>query len=218
MTLWSLAAGPLVNVALLPVLYVVVHMAGSLGWRSTMPDAYEFLVSVLWINGILLAFNMLPVYPLDGGQILRSLLWYVMGRGRSLMVATVVGFVGIAGLVVAAVWSRSLWTGAVCVFLLMNCWNGLQRARVLLRFAKLPRRPGFACPSCRTAPPVGPFWKCGQCGQSFDTFETRGACPNCARVYPVTMCLDCGEQHAMTDWAEDAYAGMGVVSGTFEAK
>jgi Zn-dependent protease len=217
-TLWSLAAGPLVNVALLPVLYVVVHMAGSLGWRSTMPDAYEFLVSVLWINGILLAFNMLPVYPLDGGQILRSLLWYVMGRGRSLMVATVVGFVGIAGLVVAAVWSRSLWTGAVCVFLLMNCWNGLQRARVLLRFAKLPRRPGFACPSCRTAPPVGPFWKCGQCGQSFDTFETRGACPNCARVYPVTMCLDCGEQHAMTDWAEDAYAGMGVVSGTFEAK
>jgi hypothetical protein len=37
-------------------------------------------------------------------------------------------------------------------------------------------------------------------------------------VYPVTMCLDCGEQHAMTDWAEDAYAGMGVVSGTFEAK
>jgi Zn-dependent protease len=119
-TLWSLAAGPLVNVALLPVLYVVVHMAGSLGWRSTMPDAYEFLVSVLWINGILLAFNMLPVYPLDGGQILRSLLWYVMGRGRSLMVATVVGFVGIAGLVVAAVWSRSLWTGAVCVFLLMN--------------------------------------------------------------------------------------------------
>jgi Zn-dependent protease len=217
-TLWSLAAGPLVNVALLPVLYISMTAARSMGWAQSMPDVYEFLVSVLWIDLILLAFNLLPVYPLDGGQILRSLLWFVIGRARSLMVATAVGFVGIAGLVALAVWSRSLWTGAVCVFLLLNCWSGLQRARVMLRFAKLPRRPGFACPSCRTAPPVGPFWKCGACGQSFDTFETRGVCPNCAHAYPVTMCLDCGEQRPMTEWAADAYAGMGVVSGSFEAK
>jgi hypothetical protein len=32
------------------------------------------------------------------------------------------------------------------------------------------------------------------------------------------MCLDCGEQRPMTEWAADAYAGMGVVSGSFEAK
>jgi Peptidase family M50 len=183
-----------------------------------MPDAYEFVRMVLLIDALLLAFNMLPVYPLDGGQILRSLLWFVIGRARSLMVATVLGFVGIAGLVALAVWSRSLWTGAVCVFLLMNCWSGLQRARAMLRFAKLPRRPGFACPSCRTAPPVGPFWKCGACGQNFDTFETRGVCPNCAHEFPVTMCLDCGEQHAMTEWAADAQVVPGVVSASFEAK
>ena len=38
-----------------------------------------------------------------------------------------------------------------------------EQARALLRMAKLPRREGFACPSCKTAPPVGAFWKCSRC-------------------------------------------------------
>ena len=52
---------------------------------------------LFFINLGLLVFNMLPIYPLDGGQILRSLLWFAMGRARSLMAATIVGFIGVAG-------------------------------------------------------------------------------------------------------------------------
>jgi Zn-dependent protease len=95
-TLWSIAAGPLVNVALLPVLLAAGGVARSMGWQQTLPDAYQFIHAVLWIDILLLAFNILPVYPLDGGQILRSLLWFVLGRGRSLAAATVIGFIGIA--------------------------------------------------------------------------------------------------------------------------
>ena len=62
-----------------------------------MPDAYHFVRSVLGIDIGLLVFNILPIYPLDGGQILRSLLWFPLGRARSLMVATVLGMVGIVG-------------------------------------------------------------------------------------------------------------------------
>ena len=91
-TLWSIAAGPLVNVVLLPVLYTAVVVARSAGWAQAMPDVYQLLRAVLWIDLSLLIFNMLPIYPLDGGQILRSLLWFVLGRGRSLMVTTVLGF------------------------------------------------------------------------------------------------------------------------------
>jgi Zn-dependent protease len=216
-TLWSIAAGPLVNVALLPVLYGLIMVSRS-GWIDTMPDAYQFVRAVFYIDLVLLIFNMLPIYPLDGGQILRSLLWFVLGRARSLMAAVIVGFMGAAGLIAFAVWTRSLWTAAICVFIGINCWGGLQRARVLLRLAKLPRRPGFACPACKTAPPLGSFWKCGNCQQQFDTFETRGVCPHCRAEYPVTMCLDCREQHPMSEWVQDAYAGMGVVSGSFQAK
>ena len=87
-TLWSIAAGPLVNVALLPMLAGLFYFGRSAGWAHAIPDIYKLLRAVLWVDVILLVFNMLPIYPLDGGQILRSLLWFVIGRARSLMVAT----------------------------------------------------------------------------------------------------------------------------------
>src|SRR5208282_3634552 len=80
-TLWSIAAGPLVNVGLLPVLFGLGMLSRWLGWAAAMPDVYALLRAVWFINLGLLIFNMLPIYPLDGGQILRSLLWFVMGRG-----------------------------------------------------------------------------------------------------------------------------------------
>ena len=169
-TLWSIAAGPLVNVALLPVLYGLFLLSLSLGWPTALHDAHALIRSVLIIDVVLLAFNLLPVYPLDGGQILRSLLWFVMGRARSLMVATIIGFIGVMGFVALALWMRSAWFGILAFYMLTNCRSGLQQARALLRFAKLPRRDGFACPSCRIAPPVGDYWKCGQCAQAFDMF------------------------------------------------
>jgi hypothetical protein len=134
------------------------------------------------------------------------------------MVATVLGFVGIVGFFGLALWWRSVWIGAISVFMLMNCWAGLQHARHLLRIAKLPRRPGFACPSCRTAPPMGAYWKCGACGQAFDTFETRAICPNCATRFDLTRCLDCGEQHSMNEWVVGSYAGVGTMNGSYTAK
>ena len=199
-TLWSIAAGPLVNVALLPVTLGALAMARGAGWPDGMPDAYAFLRVVAWTNVVLLAFNILPFYPLDGGQILRSLLWFVLGRARSLMVATVLGLVGIAGFIGLALWQRSLWTAAIAGFMLLNCWNGLKQARALLAIAKLERRPGFKCPSCRTAPPLGGYWQCGACGQRFDTFATRSVCPMCGARHETTTCLDCQERAAMEEW------------------
>jgi Zn-dependent protease len=185
-TLWSIAAGPLVNVVLIPILWIAVTMSRSTGMAATAPDVFHLLQSVFWINVGLLVFNILPIYPLDGGQILRSLLWFVMGRARSLMVATILGLIGVVGFIGLAIWQQSVWYGALAVFMLLNCWGGLQHARALLKLAKLPRRDGFSCPTCNTAPPVGEFWKCGKCGQAFDTFQTHAACPHCGTQYAQT--------------------------------
>src|SRR5207253_3596718 len=84
-TLWAIAAGPLVNVVLLPILTLLGLWSRSSGMALAMPNAHALLPAVWVINLGLLIFNMLPIYPLDGGQILRSLLWFVVGRARSLM-------------------------------------------------------------------------------------------------------------------------------------
>ena len=199
-TLWSIAAGPLVNVVLIPILSLLGIVSRSLGWAAAMPDFQALLRAVWFINFALLIFNMLPIYPLDGGQILRSLLWYVLGRARSLMVAASIGLLGVAGFIVLTLWMRSVWYGLIAAFMLMNCWSGLKQARVLSRLEKLPRRDGFACPRCKTAPPLGLFWKCGTCGQPFDTFQTQAACPHCATRFDVTACLDCGGPNPMGAW------------------
>ena len=199
-TLWSIAAGPLVNVVLVPVLYTIGTAVKTSSINATVPDLILLIRAVAWINMGLLVFNILPVYPLDGGQILRSLLWFVLGRARSLMVAAIVGFLGVAGFVLLAVKSGDAWLGIISFYLAMNCWSGFKQAQALSQLAKLPRREGYSCPTCQSHPPIGEYWKCSTCGQAFDTFANGAVCPRCSTRFPATRCLDCGRQYPLPDW------------------
>ena len=215
-TLWSIAAGPLVNVALLPILGGAVAMARSLGWKQSLHDPYQFLFALFAINIVLLIFNLLPVYPLDGGQILRALLWFALGGARSLAVVTVLGIVGALGFVFLALWSRSFWLLLVAGYMLLNCWGGLKRAREMIRLEKstgrqrfeLVRREGFACPNCGAKPPIGPLWKCPQCGGGFDTFETGAICPHCGAHFAITGCGECHQKRPLSEWAAGNHASL----------
>jgi Zn-dependent protease len=127
--LWSIAAGPLVNVALVPILTYARSAAAHAGWLNA--DAYH-VINWLWqINLGLLIFNLLPIYPLDGGQILRALLWFPFGQIRSLFIATAIGFVGAAALLLAALWRQSFWIGIMAFFLVSRAMLGWKQARYL---------------------------------------------------------------------------------------
>jgi Zn-dependent protease len=203
-TLWSIVAGPLVNVALFPVFGGLLTLAARGGVADSNPDLFLLLANIYSINKWLLIFNILPIFPLDGGQILRSLLWYTFGRARSLVIATVLGFVGAAAFILYAYHEGSTWLLIMAVFMIWNCWTGLQQARLLLKMSKIPRREGFACPTCNTAPPLGERWGCGNCKQAFDTFATGGVCPHCGARYAETRCFDCGRSHTMNQWVPGA--------------
>jgi uncharacterized protein (TIGR03067 family) len=198
--LWSIAAGPLVNVLLLAptVGFWLACRAG--GFQDTAPDLYRFAAGLAQINGYLLLFNILPVYPLDGGKILQALLWFVLGRARSLLVAAALGLlIGLCLLVLAIVVGSLFW-GIVAVLALLFSLVGLQGAHGLRRMLDAPRRQGAACPACGAAPPTGNFWACLRCWTPFDVFATGGNCPNCGAPLAAVLCAECGRSRPYAEW------------------
>ena len=129
--LWSIAAGPMVNLLLLPILTYAQHAAGRAGWVNTNVDAYLVLLWLWRINLMLLLFNLLPIYPLDGGQIVRALLWFPLGQIRSLFIATGIGFVGGGALLLWAFSQQSIWIGIMAFFLLSQAAVGWRQAQYL---------------------------------------------------------------------------------------
>lgn len=108
-SLWTTIGGPATHLVMGPLFfvlaqYVVPHMAMS-PWRTYLWVASFYGVQ---INIVLLAFNLIPSYPMDGGRILQEVVWLVAGYRRSLQVAGMVGTVAGMGFVVLGFGATSI--------------------------------------------------------------------------------------------------------------
>ncbi len=92
--LWIAIAGPLVNVGILIALAPFV-MGQSLSYVMPGPDVLPSLDAALnalfTANMMLVLFNMLPAFPLDGGRVLRALLALFSSERTATNVATLIG-------------------------------------------------------------------------------------------------------------------------------
>jgi Zn-dependent protease len=194
--LWSIAAGPLVNLALVPVTlgpYLLLH-------DSFPADVANMLGTLSVINIGLFVFNVLPIYPLDGGQIVRSLLWFVVGQERSLSIAATLGLLtAVVGGLCAVIFLQSYWLGIIAGYAAWRSYVGLKVARSRLALLDGPRQPVDRCPACGEAPPMGALWRCGN-DHPFDVYATSGVCPTCGWDTPGIACVFCGEPARFQDY------------------
>ena len=202
--LWAIAAGPLVNVLLLlPTWLLFAHFRGQVGPDGMTTDLAHFTYALMAVNLGLLLFNLLPVFPLDGGQIFRSLLWFVIGPARSLYVAALVGLAGAAlGLVVAIFYLNSLWMLVIVFFAGFYSLSALGRAKQQLKMRNGPRHALVRCPNCHEAPPMHLAMRCDRCGRPTDWFEPPiGTCKSCGTPHPSLLCPFCYEATPPAFWS-----------------
>lgn len=91
-------AGPAVNVVIAMVLFVVLGVWFGLALFSdlkllsdTLMAGGSFLLPVMLANVALVAFNLVPAFPMDGGRVLRALLAQVIDYVRATQIAAGIG-------------------------------------------------------------------------------------------------------------------------------
>jgi Zn-dependent protease/predicted transcriptional regulator len=100
------AAGPLVNVVIAGILWIYLSSTGQMPDLQALENADQselesinlpFFFSLMVANIILVVFNLIPAFPLDGGRMFRALLAFKMDRAKATRVAAGVGqFLAIA--------------------------------------------------------------------------------------------------------------------------
>jgi Zn-dependent protease/predicted transcriptional regulator len=90
--LWVALAGPAVNVVIAAMLFALLQVTGTFAPLSTLTvSTGSFLERLMIVNVFLVAFNMLPAFPMDGGRVLRALLAIRMDYTQATQLAATIG-------------------------------------------------------------------------------------------------------------------------------
>ncbi len=139
------AAGPMVNVILCAataLVLIILHGGiGAVPWNPLnlfypvdptvdLTDSFQkWLRIVFSLSYMLLLFNLVPVYPLDGGRILHSYLWPRKGYRQATLIATFVGMVGAVAMGLVGFATGATLLVVIAVFGYLTCYNDRRFAK-----------------------------------------------------------------------------------------
>jgi Zn-dependent protease len=118
---WITAAGPLVNLVIAGLAFIVIAIMGvSMLFSDLFLSATTWSNVLLFIFGanlMLFLFNLLPAFPMDGGRILRSLLSMRMPRDKATRIAAAIGRFFSIGFVVYGLFNGQPFLALIGVFI-----------------------------------------------------------------------------------------------------
>ena len=147
------AAGPLVNMFLaflcvlfyLVVSFLFLPYINNLGIFLWAQVFVNLSFSLALVNLILVVFNLLPIYPLDGGNITHSIMEIFFGKTNADLITLVISIPILLGLVVFGLFTHDYLLLASCVLigLAMTTLNPSALRWINLRVNYLYRRAGY---------------------------------------------------------------------------
>ena len=111
--LWVALAGPAVNVVIAGVLFL---FAGVSSIVTDFSPRGNFLGRMIFTNVLLVAFNLLPAFPMDGGRVLRALLATRMEYTRATQLAAQIGQVMALLFLLASFRFQNFFLGFIAFF------------------------------------------------------------------------------------------------------
>ncbi len=127
---WMGIAGPIMSVI---IGVLCLALAVLLGWPLGAVPSSPLLAMLMWlgyINITLAIFNMIPGFPLDGGRVLRAIIWWVTGDGlRATRIAARVGQIVAFGFIILGVLRFFAGAGLGGLWIAFIGWFLLEAAR-----------------------------------------------------------------------------------------
>lgn len=121
-----------------PALNLVLAVSIAAVWWL-LPSSYMFTQAFCYANVYIGSFNLLPVYPMDGGRVVLGLLSRVMKRDRACKImnaiSIVFGVIAVALFVWTAVYSLNLCLLSVGLFMIVSAFIPDGKARYRALFA-----------------------------------------------------------------------------------
>ena len=129
----TIICGPLVNVLICIVCAIILGTVYDYlplgpfsvgeGYRVGGSAAGRVIYYVYATSYFLLLFNLLPIWPLDGGQLLQGLLWWKVGWYKATLWATTIGLVGAVLLTLYGIASGALLMVFIAITCGLNCFQ-----------------------------------------------------------------------------------------------